>query len=269
MRVIALVGLLVSFSAGLEAQNPQAPSAQSQSATAASQPASFVSTPTDPATREILASIQGYGEKLNVPVLTRPGARYRVEIGDQVNVFFTILKALDETVNVMPDGHISLIGAHDIYVQNLTLPEVNEAIRKAYSGVLQPPILVSATITNMEKPYFVVGGQVVNPGKFILHGPFTVAESIEAAGGFLLNTAKHSNVLLFRRTSDNWVECRMINVKRVLDRGELQNDVKLQSGDLVFVPKNRLSKIQPFISYFLVYNIFNVNYGTNVNIAGD
>jgi polysaccharide export outer membrane protein len=76
-------------------------------------------------------------------------------------------------------------------------------------------------------------------------------------------------VLLFRRTSDNWVECKLINLKRVLDRGELQNDVELQSGDLVFVPKNRLSKIQPFLSYFLVYNLFNINYQTSYRIAGD
>jgi polysaccharide biosynthesis/export protein len=269
MKIIALLALLVILPPALNAQNPKSPSALPQLADAASQPASSISMPADPATKEILATIQGYGEKLDVPVLRATSGRYRVEIGDQVNVLFTFMRALDETVTVLPDGHISLIGASDIKVQGLTLPELNDAIRKAYAGILTTPVFVIATITNMEKPYFVVGGQVTNPGKFILHGSFTVAESIEAAGGFLLNTAKHSQVLLFRRTSDDWVQCRMINLKRVLDRGELENDVQLQSGDLVYVPKNRLSKIQPFISYFVVYNIFNINYGTNYRIAGD
>jgi polysaccharide biosynthesis/export protein len=270
--VIALLASFVFFVSGpttVPAQNPQAPAQQSQPAAAGSQPASSSSAPTDPATKEILGAVRGYGDKLTIPVLKKPGDRYRVEIGDQVNVYFTILKAIDETVAVMPDGHISLIGTHDIYVEHMTLPEVNEAIKKAYAGLFAPPILVDATITNMEKPYFVVGGQVTNPGKFVLHGSFTVTEAIEAAGGFLLNTAKHSQVLLFRRTSDNWVECRLVNVKRILDRGELQNDVQLQSGDLVFVPKNFLSKLEPYISYFMVYNLFNINYGTNVNLAGD
>lgn len=269
MKTIALLALLVISPAGLKAQNPEPPSARSQSTAAASQPASSVSMPADPATKEILSTVQGYGEKLDVPVLRASGGRYRVEVGDQVNVFFTIMRALDETVAVLPDGVISLVGGPDINVRGLTLPEVDDAIRKAYAGILNPPILVSATITNMEKPYFVVGGQVTNPGKFILHGPFTVAESIEAAGGFLLNTAKDSQVLLFRRSSTDWVQCRLINLKRVLNRAELQNDVDLQSGDLVFVPKNRLSKIQPFISYFMVYNVFNINYSTNYKIAGD
>lgn len=269
MKITALLVLLVTLPAALKAQNPESPSAQSQSAAAASQPVSSVPRPADPATKEILATVQGYGEKLDVPVLRATGERYRVQVGDQVNVFFTLMRALDETVTVLPDGVISLIGGPDINVQGLTLPEVDEAIRKAYAGILTPPIMVSATITNMEKPYFVVGGQVTNPGKFILHGPFTVAESIEAAGGFLLNTAKDSQVLLFRRTSTDWVQCRLINLKRVLNRAELQNDVNLQSGDLVFVPKNRLSKIQPFISYFMVYNVFNINYSTNYRIAGD
>lgn len=269
VRTIALVISLLISPAASTAQNPESTAASPQAAAAGSQPATSVSSPTDPATKEILDTIRGYGDKLNVPVLRAAGARYHVQVGDQVNVFFTILRALDETVTVMPDGDISLIGAPDINVQHLTLPEVNDAIRKAYTGILHPPILVSATITNMEKPYFVVGGQVTNPGKFILHGPFTVAESIEAAGGFLLNTAKDSRVLLFRRTSNEWVQCKLIDLKRVLNRGELQNDVALQSGDLVFVPKNRLSKIQPFISYFMVYNVFNINYQTDYRIAGD
>jgi len=269
LRKIASLFLLASSPAVVSAQQPEPPSAQSQPAASSSQPASSSFRPADPATKEILAAVQGYGDKLNVPVLQKPGARYRVQVGDQVNVTFTLMRALNETVTVLPDGTISLIGGPDIKVQGLTLPELDEAIRKAYAGILTPPIMVSAMITNMEKPYFVVGGQVTNPGKFILHGPFTVAESIQAAGGFLLNTAKHSDVLLFRRTSDNWVECRLINLKRVLDRGELQNDVELQSGDLVFVPKNRLSKIQPFLSYFVVYNLFNINFQTNYRIAGD
>ena len=219
--------------------------------------------------REILETVKGYGARLDVPVLGASGARYRVEVGDQVNVSFTLMRALDETVTVLPDGTISLIGAADIKVSGLTLPEVNDEIRRAYKAILTPPIYVSATITNMEKPYFVVGGQVTNPGKFLLHGPFTVAESIEAAGGFLLNTAKDSQVLLFRRTSNDWVQCKLINLKRVLNKAELQNDVNLESGDLVFVPKNRLSKVEPFLSYFVVYNVFNLNYQTNYRIAGD
>ena len=269
MKIVALLTLLLAGSAGAQCQAKESQDLQSQSQPDASQQITPGMAPADPATKEILTAIHGYGDKLNVPILQRPGARYRVQVGDQVNVFFTILKALDETVTVLPDGNISLIGASDIKVQGLTLPEVNDAIRTAYAGLLHPPILVSATITNMEKPYFVVGGQVVNPGKFLLHGSFTVAESIEAAGGFLLGTAKDSRVLLFRRSSDNWVQCQLIDLKSVLNKGELEKDVFLQSGDLVFVPKNRLSKVQPFISYFMVYNIFNINYGTSYKIAGD
>lgn len=268
-KVIALLAMLVSVPAGLTAQNPEAAAAQPQSGAPASQPVPPVSTPADTATREILSTVQGYGDQLKVPVLQAAGARYKIQIGDQVNVTFTLLKALNETVAVRPDGTVSLIGAPDIYVEHLTVPQLIDAIQKAYTGILHPPVMVTATLTNIEKPYFVVGGQVTNPGKFILHGPFTIGESIQAAGGFLLNTAKDSKVLLFRRTSNDWVECKLVDLKRVLQRGEIQDDVQLQSGDLVFVPKNRLAKVQPFISYFVVYNVFNLNYQTNYRIAGD
>lgn len=213
--------------------------------------------------------MKGYGSKLDTPVLQAPGSRYRVIVGDQINVLFTIVRALDETVTVRPDGTISLIGAPDVYVEHQTMPEIIATIRKAYTGLLQPPILFTVTLANIENPYFVVGGQVTNPGKFKLKGDLTVAESIEIAGGYLLNTAKDSRVILFRRVSNDWVEAKLIDLKRVLNQGDLADDVHLQSGDLVFVPKNRLSKVQPFLSYFLVYNIFNINFGTSYKIAGD
>jgi len=268
-RLLLSVVVLASAPSLAAAQNPSSPAAQPASPSASAQPPSAGSTPTDPATREILSAVKGYGDTLNVPVLPAPGSRYRVMVGDQINVLFTIVKALDETVTVRPDGTISLIGAPDVYVQRQTMPEVVETIRKAYVGILQPPILFTVTLANIENPYFVVGGQVTNPGKFRLKGDLTVAESIEVAGGYLLGTAKDSRVILFRRVSNDWIEAKLIDLKRVLNQGDLADDVHLQSGDLVFVPKNRLSKVQPFLSYFMLYNLFNINFQTNYRIAGD
>jgi polysaccharide export outer membrane protein len=54
-------------------------------------------------------------------------------------------------------------------------------------------------------------------------------------------------VLLFRRASDQWTEARIINVKKMLNSGDLQEDPELKPGDMLFVPKNALSKIKPFL----------------------
>ena len=169
---------------------------------------------------------------------------------------FTYVNAFDETTFVRPDGFLTLIGAPDIYIVGDTQPEILAKVKKAYEDVAAKPILVDVVISLANPPYFVVGGQVNAPGKYILHGQFTVAEAIAAAGGFNLGTAKHSHVLLFHRVSKDLVATRLINLKRILDKGDLGDDVFLQNGDLVYVPKNFLSKVTPFLQYTMMYSAF-------------
>lgn len=66
------------------------------------------------------------------------------------------------------------------------------------------------------------------------------------AGG-LTEKAKHSQVVLFRRVSSQWTEAKVLNVKKMLNAKDLQEDLFVHPGDMLFVPQNRLSKIARFI----------------------
>ena len=106
--------------------------------------------------------------------------------------------------------------------------------------------MISVDPKDFEKPYFIVGGQVGKPGKFDSRGDVTLTQAIAMAGGFT-DASKHSQVLLFRRVSDQWTEAKIINVKKMLNSRDLQEDPELQPGDMLYVPKNALSKIKPFL----------------------
>ncbi|HUI40777.1 MAG TPA: polysaccharide biosynthesis/export family protein [Terriglobia bacterium] len=192
------------------------------------------------------------------PLLERRNPRYRIELGDVIGLTFPFTPEYNESVTVQPDGYISLITIGDIHVQGMTSPELTTALRKAYSTVLHEPV-ITVSLSNFENPYFIVGGEVGKPGKYDLHGDTTVAQAVEIAGGFTY-TSKHSHVLLFRRVSDDWVSARVINVKKMLSAGNLAEDLHLEPGDMVFVPKNRLSKVQPFLPYLLPYQLFRINF---------
>ena len=97
-----------------------------------------------------------------------------------------------------------------------------------------------------------MGGQVARPGKFDWRGEVTLTQAIAMAGGFT-DASKHSQVLLFRRVSDQWTEARIIDVKKMLNSRNLQEDPELQAGDMLFVPKNALSKIKPFLPTTGIY----------------
>jgi polysaccharide export outer membrane protein len=180
------------------------------------------------------------------PALT--GARhplYRLRKSDVLEVHFVFSPELDQTITVLPDGFVNLKMAGDVLAEGLTIAEFRDAVRQAYLPTLSDPD-VSVTLRDFEHPFFIVGGQVGRPGKYELRSPTGAAEAIAIAGGFT-EQAKHSQVVLFRKINDGIVESHVLDLKRMLGARNLEEDLELKPGDMLFVPQNRISKIRKFL----------------------
>jgi polysaccharide export outer membrane protein len=151
--------------------------------------------------------------------------RYQLRAGDSLQIDFAFTPEFNQTLAVQPDGFVTLKEVGDLQVQGRTVPELRQMIRTAYADILHEPV-VSITLKEFEAPYFTAGGELARPGKFDLRGHTTLTEAVTIAGGFR-DSAKHSQVLLFS--------------------GNLQEDPTLHPGDMVYVPKNSLSKIKDWI----------------------
>jgi len=171
--------------------------------------------------------------------------RYHIEPGDSFDVSFELSPEFNQTVSVQPDGFVTLRGVGDLKVEGETVPELTQTLRTAYSKILNDP-LISIVLKDFEKPYFIADGQVSKPGKYEMHGHVTLTQAIAVAGGFN-STAKHSQVVLFRRVDDQWTEAKLIDVKKMEKNHDLREDPFLHPGDMLFVPKNTMSKIDRFI----------------------
>jgi polysaccharide export outer membrane protein len=171
--------------------------------------------------------------------------RYKIEAGDSFDVSFELNPEFNQTVSVQPDGFISLRGVGDIQVAGETVPEVTETIKTAYSKILNAP-MVSVVLKDFQKPFFIADGQVGHPGKYDLRGEVTLTEAIAMAGGFL-DTAKHSKVLLYRKSGQGWYAAEMFDVKKMEKHGNLKEDPQLHAGDMLFVPKNAFSKYRAYL----------------------
>jgi polysaccharide export outer membrane protein len=171
---------------------------------------------------------------------------YRLNHSDVVALSFTLSPELDQTLTIQPDGYVALKDAGLVLAQGLTLEEFRLAVGQAYTGYLHDP-QVAVALKEFEHPYFVAGGEVGRPGKYELRGATTVIEAVEIAGGFT-HQAKHSQVLLFRKVSDDLVEAQVFNLKKMLKERNLGEVSRLRPGDLVFVPQNSISKIERFLS---------------------
>lgn len=171
--------------------------------------------------------------------------RYLLRPSDVIQITFPITPEFDQTVSIQPDGYVALRGVGDMYSEGKSIPELIQSLRKMYGKFLHDPI-INVELKEFEKPYFIAGGEFGRPGKYELRGDTTVVEAVAIAGGFT-DKAKHSDVLVFRRVTGGWEQAKRLDVKQMLAKGNLGEDIHVRSGDLVYVPKNKLSKVRQFI----------------------
>ncbi|MDP8980807.1 MAG: polysaccharide export protein [Acidobacteriota bacterium] len=198
-----------------------------------------------------LMSFAGAGET----ALHQRADRYRLQPSDVLEVRFRFSPEFNETVTVQPDGFITLQVAGDLKIAGLTVPEATLEIVQKSAKVLHDPE-VTIALKEFVKPAFYVGGNVVKPGKFELHGEMTLTDAITSAGGFAPG-AKDTDVLLFRRISREMVEVKRIDVKRAIDKDALREDIDLQPNDSIYVSKSWVGKIDRFMQVTRLGMYFN------------
>jgi len=239
MRILAVVLALCAFSAAQSKDfAPANPEVASAAKTDSAAPAAASATsPTPPDAAKPAVAKTDFQQR---------SPRYRIEPGDTFDLTFDLSPEFNQTaVAVQPDGFVTLRGVGDLKVAGETVPELTQTLRTAYSKILNDPP-ISVVLKDFEKPYFIADGQVAKPGKYDMHGQVTLVQAIAIAGGFQ-SSAKHSQVLLFRRLDDQWTEAKLFNVKEMQKKGNLSEDPYLHPGDMVYVPKSKLSKIDRFI----------------------
>lgn len=240
---LAMAVLHVAYAA---AQNGPAAVAGLNSAATAAPSTPSPSTPGVPGSNSTSSPPATMQDTGNRPQFQPRDSRYRLEPGDTFDINFDLSPEFNQqAVAVQPDGFVALRGVADVKVQGQSVPELTQTLRKEYGKILNNPI-ISVVLRDFQKPYFIADGQVARPGKYELRGDITLTEAIAMAGGFL-ESAKHSQVVLYRRVDDNWTSAQLIDVKKMQAERNLREDPFLHPGDMLFVPKNRLSKVRSFL----------------------
>jgi len=196
-----------------------------------------------PAERQIKSTAQNQTGR---PMPSERNPRYKIGRGDVLLITFPLTPEMNQKVTVQPDGYISLQTAGNIHISGLSLPELVEAVKKAYVGVLHDPI-VDIDLADFQKPMFTVLGQVGKPGQYELRHDITVTQAIAVAGGFAA-TAK-TQVFLYRAVSDNWAEVRELKLKDILSGKNITEDLHLRPGDMIFVPETFITSFKRYVPY--------------------
>jgi len=168
-----------------------------------------------------------------------PDARYQLRSGDVLEVNFPFVPDFNQTLTVQPDGFITLRAVGALRVTGTTVPALTESLRSAYRSILRDPVL-TIELKDFEKPYFIVAGEVEHPGKYDLRGDTTFTQAVAVAGG-AKERAKQSRAVLFKRQPDGRFKATKVDMNRMLKDSDLNPDLHVQPGDLVFIPRRGMN----------------------------
>jgi polysaccharide biosynthesis/export protein len=171
--------------------------------------------------------------------------RYRLQPGDVLEVQYRYSPEFNQTVTVQPDGYVSMEIGGDLKVAGLTVEQARQTILREAGKRLQDPV-ATIVLKEFQRPYFVVSGEVAQPGKIEMRERVTAIQAIMLAGG-MKETARSSQVIVFRKINSDTAEVKLLNLKSIRRTSDLENDLTLQPGDMVYVPRDKISKIERFM----------------------
>ena len=171
--------------------------------------------------------------------------RYTLNAGDVLDIQYRYTPEFNQTVTVQPDGYVSLQIGGDVKVAGRDLAQVRNLILTQVRTRLESPE-ITVILKEFQKPYVQVAGEVALPGRLEMREKLTALQAVLMAGGFK-DSAKSSQVIVFRKLNADTAEVKILNFKSLTRTTDLENDLTLQAGDMILVPRNKISKIERYV----------------------
>src|SRR5438445_4091138 len=173
-----------------------------------------------------------------LPLLAGPvPADYKLGPGDQLVLILTGDVELAYTLQVTREGFILVPQVGQLFVSNLTLDQLRDVLYarlgRVYSGVRRSPGATTRfdiSVANVRANQAYVVGEVAQPGAYQISSLGTVLTALYAAGG--VTERANLRTVEVRRLGKS---IATLDLYDYLLRGDTRNDIRLETGDVVFV----------------------------------
>jgi polysaccharide biosynthesis/export protein len=155
------------------------------------------------------------------------GADYRLVSGDKLRIEVYKDAALSQSLQVRPDGKITLPLLGDIAAAGKTALELRDLIANSLTTYITNPT-VTVIVVETEPPVFYVMGEVADPGPYPIKGQVSILQALAMAGGFK-DFANTKNISIRRGN-----QTLKFDYKAALKGDE--NPMLVQPGDTIIVP---------------------------------
>lgn len=170
---------------------------------------------------------------------------YTIGEGDSLDVSVWQHPELDKKIIVRPDGYISFPLAGDVKAVDKTPPQLASDIKEILSRLIKDPQVTVIVLGFGSKNIFVLG-EVTKPGSYAYRGGVNVLDAISLAGGWK-NSAVLNSVMVVRKAFTDAPEAHRLDVYALVKKGDFSQNLMLEPGDIIYVPKSFIANIGGFI----------------------
>ena len=156
---------------------------------------------------------------------------YRLGAGDKLRIEVYKDAQLSQSVQVRPDGKVTLPLIGDVAAAGLTPIELRDQIAKALTEYVTNPTVTVIVVEATASTAYVMG-EVNHPGAVNLQAPLTILQALALAGG-LKDFADVKNIRILR-PSTSGTQTIPFNYKDALK--STRAPIYLRPGDTVVVP---------------------------------
>lgn len=190
-----------------------------------------------------------FNEKKRVDILSRSHDAYLLGSDDVVRITVDQHPEWSGDFKIGPTGKIIMSGLGDISAAGLTKTSFEQKIVLSLSNYINEP-KVTVDITKYSSEFVYVLGEVNSPGRISTEGKLLTLRDAVVSAGLPTHFAAESTVYVITPATGK-PRKQVINLYRILYQGELGNNIELSPGDIVYVPKNWLGKLNYILEVLL------------------
>ncbi len=182
--------------------------------------------------RPAVAGAHATDDKKAAPKALSLGPEYHLGPGDKLRIEVYKDPQLSQSLQVRPDGKITLPLVGDVAAAGLTPEQLRDQIANQLKEYITTPVVTVIVVEALAANVYVMG-EVTKPGPVLMHGPTTVLQALAMAGGFK-DFANTKDVKVLRPQADGSLQTIPFNYNDAI-KGNMK-PVFLQAGDTVVVP---------------------------------
>ena len=159
---------------------------------------------------------------------------YIIGPGDVLKIDVYDHDDLKKTVRVSNNGSIVIPFIGRVQVDGKAIPNVTKEITRLLADgyIINPQ--VNIFIEEFRSKKAVILGQISKPGILELRRATTFLEIMSQAGGMKPDAGDTATI---KRITDGKQEIIIVNVKSIMEGGDLSQNILIQDGDTIYIPK--------------------------------